>query len=63
MGTTVLGHPATISQQTGRGDPVHGVGGLCDQGGRLSPRGSSGTVGSATNWARPQVEHSHICNG
>ena len=27
------------------------------------PLGSSGTVGSASNWARPHDEHSHICSG
>ena len=37
MRAAILGHPATVGQQTGRSDPVHGVGGLCDQGGRLGP--------------------------
>ena len=45
----VLGHPAALGQHPGRVGPGHRVGGLRDQGGRLGPRGSSGTVGSATS--------------
>ena len=37
MGAAVLGHHASRGQQPGRGDSLHGVGGLCDQRGRLGP--------------------------